>query len=183
MADQLALILAEIQRRGGIGRGDVASAIAHSERFVAAAGQPRSIVDLGSGGGLPGLVVAVRLEHARVALIERRSKRADLLRYGVRALGLGDRVRVCECDVAAFVAADADEIDLVTARSFGSPAQVLAAAAPLLRPGGMLLVSEPPSDRDRWVESLLAEFEMVDEGLHDGVRRLVRAERNPSRFT
>ena len=47
--------------------------------------------------------------------------------------------------------------DVVTARGFGSPSLTAAAATPLLRPSGRLIVSEPPSsDGARWSAELLA---------------------------
>lgn len=183
MTDQLTLVLSEIQRRGGIGRGDITTAIAHAEQYVEAGGDPRAVIDLGSGGGLPGLVVAMRFGDAEVTLIERRAKRADLLRFGVLSLGLGDRVTVAECDVATFTSRLARSpdaarlVDLVTARSFGRPEEVAGAAAPLLRPGGFLVVSEPPvavPHRSRWDHRLLAATGLIDDGRHGGVRRLIK---------
>ncbi|MCU1360177.1 MAG: rsmG, partial [Ilumatobacteraceae bacterium] len=93
--DDLIRVLSEIQRRGAIGRTSLPDAIEHSDKFVALVPtDARSLVDLGSGGGLPGLVVADRRRDLRVVLIERRAKRVDLLRFGVRALGLADSVTV-----------------------------------------------------------------------------------------
>ncbi len=40
--------------------------------------------------------------------------------------------------------------DLVVARSFGPPSVVAECAAPMLRLGGWLVVSEPPTAQDRW---------------------------------
>jgi 16S rRNA (guanine527-N7)-methyltransferase len=147
MADpDLVRVLTEIQRRGAIGRTPVPDAIDHSDRFVAVVPpDARTLVDLGSGGGLPALVIAFRRRDLRVVLIERRSKRVDLLRYGVRALGLGDTVTVYDGDTLGFVAAMVDPVDVVTARSFGPPLSVLATAQPLLRPDGTVLISDPPS--------------------------------------
>ena len=174
MPDRLTLILSEIQRRGGIGRGDIAVAIAHAQQFVDAAGDPDTMIDLGSGGGLPGLVLAVRLPTVAVTLIERRAKRADLLRYGVHALDLSSRVQVVESDVRTF-AQTAVPVDLVTARSFAAPVQVLTLASPLLREGGMLLVSEPPSSpQDRWDGDVAGSLGFRDLGQQGAVRRWAR---------
>lgn len=47
--------------------------------------------------------------------------------------------------------------DLVTARGFGPPAVVAECAAPFLRPGGLLVVSEPPAgEAARWPAAGLA---------------------------
>ncbi len=148
---RLLSVLAEIQRRGGIGPTSLRDAVDHARRFVAAL-PPKAgrLADLGSGGGLPGLVVALDVPTLAVVLVERRAKRVDLLRYGARALEVETRVEVVAADVSA-VAADvlADRrpaFDVVTARSFAPPAEVLRAAHPLLAPGGRLVVSSPPDD-------------------------------------
>lgn len=52
------------------------------------------IIDVGSGGGIPGIVLAGINEQARVTLVERRVKKAGVLKEIVREVGLGDRVRV-----------------------------------------------------------------------------------------
>lgn len=189
MADQLRLILGEIQRRGGIGRGPLEPEIAHAEQFATVVGDARvvgdaiiagratTVVDLGSGGGLPGLVIAVRCPGAHLALIERRAKRADLLRYGVHALGLGDRVAVVEAD-AAEVPACSEVItgwgraDVVTARSFGPPSVVAGHAARLLAPGGRLVVSEPPGMSTRWSDTTVRELGFRIEGRRGAVQVL-----------
>lgn len=170
MTDQLLLVVAEIQRRGGIGRGDLVNAVAHAEHFAEVAMSATSIVDLGSGGGLPGLVVAVRCPNARVTLIERRAKRCDLLRYGVRALDLGERVVVYEGDVRDYLASAPPLVDVVTARSFGSPEVVVESAAPMLNHGGVLVVSEPPGNVDRWDQTLVSLRGFRDAGRRGPVR-------------
>jgi hypothetical protein len=94
-------VLTEIQRRGAIGRVSIDEAIAHAEQYVAALPDDLhggELVDLGSGGGLPGLVIIARRPDFRVTLVERRDKRADLLRFGVRGLGATDRAEVVAAD-------------------------------------------------------------------------------------
>ena len=152
--DRLHHVLAEIQRRGGIGSSaSLPDEIEHARRFVAAIPEDASLlVDLGSGGGLPGLVIAADRPVLRVVLVERRAKRADLLSYGARALQATDRIEVVATDVEdvirAVLAGDRPTVDVVTARSFGPLVLVLSSAAPLLRPGGRVIVSLPPDDRD-----------------------------------
>lgn len=109
------------------------------------------VIDLGSGGGVPGLVVAVDLPEAELVLLEANTRRASFLAEVVEKCDLGSRVQV--------VARRAEEVgrdplwrgrfDGVTARSFGPPAVTAECAAPLLRKGGALVVSEPPAERGR----------------------------------
>lgn len=175
--DELVRALSEIQRRGAIGRTPLPAAIAHSDRFVAALPDGvSSLVDLGSGGGLPGLVIAHRRRDLIVTLIERRSKRVDLLRYGVRTLGLGDTVTVYDGDAAAYASTltdDAMQADVVTARSFGPVRSVLLAAATILRPGGTTLVSDPPGGAPSVSSDLLA-WGFEDLGATNGIHRFRR---------
>jgi 16S rRNA G527 N7-methylase RsmG len=175
--DDLVRVLSEIQRRGAIGPTPLREAIAHADRFVhALPASTGSIVDLGSGGGLPGLVIAHRRRDVRVSLVERRAKRADLLRYGVRSLGLTQTVAVIEADVDVFAESlDAASLaDTVTARSFGPPLEVLHAAAGIVCAGGTVLVSEPPAALPRLSAVDVAACGFVDNGSIDGIRRFTR---------
>ena len=107
---------------------------------------PARLVDLGSGGGLPGLVVATDWPEATVALLEANGRRAAFLRRAVERLGLAGRVSVLE--ERAEVCGRQEDLragfDGALARSFGRPAVVAECAAPLLKVGGWLIVSEPP---------------------------------------
>lgn len=109
--------------------------------------------DLGSGGGVPGLVVALARPGLEVLLIESSQRRADHLRWAVGRLELGTRVRVLEQPVEQVGRAVRwrGTCDAVMARGFGPPPTVAECAAPLLQVGGLLLVSEPPdASGTRW---------------------------------
>lgn len=143
----------------GIIGGALDDHLAHARQFRdVITDPPRLGVDLGTGGGLPGLALAYWWPASRWALIEARQKRADVVKAAVRRLGMADRVDVIAAD-AQSVAGRPDwqhAADLVTARAFGRPAIVAECAAGFLAPGGRLVVSEPPSDdRDRWPEGPL----------------------------
>ncbi len=131
-----------------LGRRPIGDVIDHATAFVAALeGVAGTVVDLGSGGGVPGLVIARARPDLRLVLVDRRSNRTDHLTRLVRRLDLDDRVEVVNADVG--------ELDLVAdaavARGFGSPASTLRAAVRVVRPGGVIVVSEPPdSPADRW---------------------------------
>ncbi len=113
---------------------------------------PGVVFDLGSGGGLPALPCALAAPAWSWVLVESQLRRADHLVSACRRLLLTDRVEVIHAR-AEDVGRDPvrrGTADVVTARSFGPPAVVAECAAPLLRAGGRLLVSEPPDTRDRW---------------------------------
>jgi len=174
---QLISVLADIRERGAIGESSLEDAVAHADQYVAAlAAEVRTVVDLGSGGGLPGLVIAVRRPGVQIVLVERRQARADLLRRAVSALGATDRIEVVSDDVAVVATTRGGTFDAVTARSFAAPPITARWAGALLRGGGMLVVSEPPVEAgERWPAELLDQHGLVDLGRMQGVRRFRRS--------
>ena len=116
------------------------------------------VIDLGSGGGVPGLVVAEARPDLRLVLLDAMEKRTALLEDAVVAMGVSDRVRVVTGRAEVLGRDDGLRGDAaaVTARSFGPPAATAECAAPLLAVGGLLVVSEPPDAADRWPTDPLA---------------------------
>jgi 16S rRNA (guanine527-N7)-methyltransferase len=172
-------VLERARRLGVLGPGPVIDHVRHGAGFVEAlADLPADavVLDLGSGGGIPGLLVAEARPDLCVVLLDSLERRVALLAEAVGTMGWTDRVEV--------VLARAEEFgrrpdrrggfDAVTARSFGPPATVAECAAPLLRVGGLLVVSEPPELPDRWPADGLALVGMADEGHTNGGMRVVR---------
>ena len=153
MAEPAGLIeaLASSQRLGMLGDRPIPEVIEHARAFVTALADVHGVVvDLGAGGGVPGLVIAHDRPDLRLVLIDRRSTRTDHLRRLVARLGWGDRVEVVAADAAAVVGRLAPA-DAAVARGFGPPLTTLAAATRLVIAGGLLVVSEPPvPDPTRW---------------------------------
>jgi len=153
--------LRDAQRLGFLGPRPIPEVIEHARGFVRALRAREhdraieSVLDLGSGGGVPGLVIAHDLPSARLTLLDRRAKRTDALERFVRRLGWQDRVTVASTDVTTFT--PADPFDAVVARGFGPPEFTLMQAARFVRVGGPIVISEPPG-ADRWDERLLAEL-------------------------
>jgi len=137
------------------------------------------MADIGSGAGVPGLVLAVELPEVAVTLIERREGRTTWLEEAAAALAQdGVVVEVCGADVYDLGhGAGREQFHLVTARAFGSPAVTAELGGALLRVGGVLVVSEPPDQPDRWQTVDLVGLGLTDQGAMDcdGVRfHLVR---------
>jgi len=149
--DDLVDALADQHRLGVLGTSP-AEAVAHSDLFLAALPQAGRVLDLGSGAGVPGLIVAVHRPSLHVTLLDARSRRTDQLARIVHRLGIADRVEVvcARADVAARRADLVGSFVAVTARAFGGPVAVLAASRPFLLVGGRLVVSEPPGGAARW---------------------------------
>jgi len=95
-----------------------------------------SLVDVGSGGGLPGVVLAMLLPHARVTLLEPLARRVDFLNEVVAELGLtnADVVRARAEDLAGQMSAD-----VVTARAVAPLDKLAVLTVGLVRPGGRVL--------------------------------------------
>ena len=94
----------------------------------------RLAIDLGSGGGLPGIPVAIARPDLRVILAERRRNRAAFLDLAVAELGLAN-AEVATGPVERLGA----RADLAFARAFADAARSWRVAAPLLGPGGRLV--------------------------------------------
>lgn len=103
-------------------------------------------VDLGSGGGIPGLVLAVSTPTVRWLLLDSNHRRTEFLSSAVDDLGLSSRVEVMtERAETAGRSSVRGQASVVVARSFAPPAVTAECAAPLLTVGGHLLVAEPPA--------------------------------------
>lgn len=162
-------VLEEARALGFLGPGPVAGHIEHAAGFLRAVGEPPPfrVIDLGSGGGLPGLVVAQAWPEARVVLLDSNERRAAFLARAVSELGLDLRVAVAHrrAEEAGRDPAWRGRADLVVARSFGPPAVTAECAAPLLAVGGRLVVSEPPDGTpDRWPEESLTRLGLLPIG-------------------
>jgi len=98
--------------------------------------RPGSTGDVGSGAGLPGLVLAIARPDVRLVLIEPMERRVDWLMHEAGELGL-DNVTV--------VRARAEEtrldqpLDQVTARAVTALVKLIPATAPLLKKGGEMI--------------------------------------------
>ena len=138
----------QARAHGFLGPRPVIEQARHALAFLAApTDEPQQAVDLGSGGGIPGLVLARHgWPGCRWLLLEAGARRSDFLRQAVTALRLEDRVEVVQ-GRAEEMGRDPQRrhvADLVVARSFGPPAVTAECAAPLVAVGGMVVVSEPP---------------------------------------
>lgn len=95
------------------------------------------LLDVGSGGGLPGIVIAIRRPDLEVHLLEATRKKADFLREVGEALGLTVKVHHGRAEELA-TGSLGGSFDLVTARAVAPLARLVPWTVPYLRPGGQL---------------------------------------------
>ena len=114
--------------------------VADSLQLVELAPNARIWIDLGSGGGFPGLVIACALAEipgARVHLVESNGKKAAFLREAVRASGAPAIVHAARIEQMG-MKLDAP-VEVVTARAVAPLTDLLALAAPWLKKGAQAL--------------------------------------------
>lgn len=153
-SDALTDALGDAQGIGLLGDRPIPEVIAHAGAFVSALSEVTGrIIDLGSGGGVPGLVIADARPDLEIVLLDRRQKRTDFLERVVRRLGWSDRVRVVHGD-AAVLGRRAPHLcgyDAAVSRGFGPPDVTVRLSTPFVRTGGWVILTDPPAEHgDRW---------------------------------
>jgi 16S rRNA (guanine527-N7)-methyltransferase len=149
---------------GFLGPGPVAPHLEHARAYLPALprlGRGGTVVDLGTGGGVPGLPLAYWRTDLRWVLVDAMAKRIAFVRAAVAELGL--EVEVIE-GRAEELAAEPNwraSADVLVARSLAAPGVAAEYAAPLLKVGGKAVIAEPPGGaEERWPAAGLAELGM-----------------------
>lgn len=183
--DGLVAWLEEAKLLGLVGPVPVADHIEHARRFAVALGDQRGrVLDLGTGAGIPGLVLADHWPQASIWLLDGSASRSAHLERAVRALGLEARVHVLagRAEELARRSDLAGSFDAVVARAFGGPAVTAECATRFLRVGGWLAVSEPPGSSDRWPADQLARLALRPVKRVDSIQLLERVDDLPDRY-
>jgi 16S rRNA (guanine527-N7)-methyltransferase len=158
-------ILSEAQRIGALGPRQIDEVIEHARAFLAALPDgPLDVVDLGTGAGLPGLVIGEARPEIRLTLVDRRAKRTDALERAIHALGWTDRARVVCADVEKLAKDPTwqEAFDVVVSRGFGPHETTLRLSATLARPQGLVVLTEPPEGSPNWWRpELVADIHLV----------------------
>lgn len=111
-----------------------------------------TVLDVGSGAGLPGIPLALARPDLEITLLEPLLRRATFLSEVVDELGLGERVHVergrAEPAGQSSGLAHRGEYDVVTARAVAALAKLIDGCAPLVRAGGRLVALKGESAAD-----------------------------------
>ncbi len=114
-------------------------------------GRRQQLLDVGSGGGLPGLIIALERPDLEVHLLEATGKKVAFLRETAGSLGLELEVHHGRAEALAGSGLRG-RFDLVTARAVAPLERLLPWTMPFLRPRGLLYAVKG----DRWIEEVEA---------------------------
>jgi 16S rRNA (guanine527-N7)-methyltransferase len=139
-------------------------------RLAARSKAPNRIIDVGSGGGLPAIPLALLRPDDRFTMVEATGKKVAFLRTAIRELALGDRMRVEHRRVEG-AEREVELFDVATSRAMLAPPEWMLLARNLVRVGGVIfclgtrglervgeglrLIEEEPYRSDRWVAELV----------------------------
>ena len=105
----------------------------------------KTLVDVGSGAGVPGVVLAIALPGVQVTLIDALKKRVDFLNGVCEALKLNARAVHARSEDAARVKSLRDAFDCATARAVAALPVLVDLCLPFVKPGGVFLAYKGPA--------------------------------------
>jgi 16S rRNA (guanine527-N7)-methyltransferase len=144
-----------------------------------AVGQSKSVLDVGSGAGLPGLPLAIVRPDLQVILLEPLARRVDFLNETVSALGISDRVSVVRGRAEDYKS----QADVVTSRAVAALPKLLGWCWPLAKEEVLAMKGSQAESEVQAAEKFLkkqklsAEVIRVGEGIVDPLTTLVRITR------
>ena len=112
----------------------------------------KTLVDVGSGAGFPGIPLSILLPQVQVTLIDSLEKRVKFLESVIRELGLNARAMHLRAEIAGKEIALREQFDLATSRAVASMNLLCEFTLPLVRVGGTMIAYKGPA----WEEELAA---------------------------
>ncbi len=181
---------------GFLGSMPIDEQIEHALGFVAIVEEklgrePTSVIDLGTGGGVPGLILVSSWPGATVVLMDASERRTVFLKESLESWPRAGRAEVLRgrAEELGRQGELREEFEVVTSRSFGIPALTAECGSAFLAPGGWMVISEPPDadPGERWPSDGLAAVglepdEMVRPSARFGYQVLKKVDRIDERF-
>ena len=153
-ADSLDLLCAELLRWGKVHNltghtepGQVLTNLFLDALYLVPLVKGESLLDIGSGAGFPGLVLALALPGLKVTLLEPRAKRVSFQRRVIGLLGLESRVSAVR-GRSPETSLDAAPFSTITLRAVSGLETSLDLARPYLAPGGAVLLPRAGGEAD-----------------------------------
>ena len=103
------------------------------------------MADLGSGSGLPGLVLSSVFDSWDISLVERMGRRAGFLRNTVAAMGFASNVQVVQKDLSEV----RNQYDIITFRAFRPFKDIISDLDRILAPDGAVLAYKSSEENIR----------------------------------
>ncbi|MFM7087683.1 MAG: 16S rRNA (guanine(527)-N(7))-methyltransferase RsmG [Cyanobium sp.] len=127
---------------------------------------PLQVIDVGTGGGFPGLAVAIALPRARLTLVDSVKRKLEAVGAMAQALGLADRVQLRpeRAERTGRERSCRGRFDLALARAVAAAPVVAEYLVPLLAPQGQALLY-----RGQWSEADQAELQRALVPLRAGI--------------
>lgn len=151
---------APARRAGVLGTASLEALVEHTAGFVRAVCSSfsadahdldASLIDVGTGAGVPGILLALALPRAHVTLLDASERRLDHVRRAARAVGVTERVTVIHGRADAWARSHGREgYDVAVARLLADPAEALEQLVPLVRDGGVVVVATAADVLPRW---------------------------------
>ena len=152
---------------------------------VAAPSQGSRVVDIGSGGGVPGLVMSIVRPDLRMTMLEADTRKSGFLIHVAGTLRLRSvEVETIRAEDAGRRAASRETFDIATSRAAAPPDVLCELALPLLRVGGDLyaLVSDAPATLTSCAAAAAACGGGVPEAPAPGVLRVEKVAPSPEEY-
>jgi len=103
------------------------------------------LLDMGSGAGFPALPIKIAYPEISVTMVESTKKKASFLRHIIRVLKL-TKTEVLDARTDALSGPFLSAFDVVTARAFADMKSAIAEGRPLLKTGGLMVLSRGPEE-------------------------------------
>lgn len=106
----------------------------------------QNLLDIGAGGGFPGLPLKIAMPALKVTLMDSVEKKVHFIRHMIRTLGLKDIEAISgRVESPELIHRLSGSFDCVTSRAFAELDAFVTLAAPYLKPGGFLLALKGPA--------------------------------------
>ncbi len=101
---------------------------------------------MGTGAGFPALPIKIAYPGMSITMVDSTKKKASFLRHIIRTLKLTE-IEVLDTRTEELPGSLLSTFDVVTARAFADMKSAIATGLPLLRPGGLMVLSRGPEEK------------------------------------